>query len=100
MGINISNLRRSSRPSSPYTPTTSSGSDRSIISRNDSFVSINSQDSDFDLEPTFPLNRTQLEQVRTWREHHYLSKATWGNDFASPVSEWLKQGGVKVLDMG
>uniref|UniRef100_A0A1D1YNP8 Ubiquinone/menaquinone biosynthesis methyltransferase ubiE n=1 Tax=Anthurium amnicola TaxID=1678845 RepID=A0A1D1YNP8_9ARAE len=100
MGNSFSPLRKSSRPSSPYSPTTSSGSDGSSInSRTESFVSFNSQD-DFDLEPTFPLSRTQLEQIKTWREHHYLSKLTWGNDFSAPVSEWLKQGNVKVLDMG
>lgn len=100
MGINLSkkHLRplRSSGSTSATTTISSSGCDASsFMTRNDSFTS----QEDLEIEPLFPLNRSQYEQVHAWKEQHLLSKETWGVHFIAPVSEWLKFG-VKVLDMG
>ncbi|RGB25677.1 S-adenosyl-L-methionine-dependent methyltransferase [Rhizophagus diaphanus] len=97
MGINLSKKRlRPLRSSgSTSTTTTISSSDSSILTRNDSFTS----QEDLEIEPLFPLSRSQYEQVQAWKEQHLLSKETWGEHFIAPVNEWLKFG-VKVLDMG
>ncbi|GBB89341.1 hypothetical protein RclHR1_01600013 [Rhizophagus clarus] len=98
MGINLSKKQlRPLRSTSPTTTTSSSGfnDDSSILTREESFTS----QEDLELEPTFPIDRSQNEQAHAWKEQHLLSKETWGEHFLAPVSEWLKLG-IKVLDMG
>ncbi|RIA83118.1 S-adenosyl-L-methionine-dependent methyltransferase [Glomus cerebriforme] len=88
--MGIISSKKSSRSSSPSLSNLSDSS----LSQKEPFP--NQDDSD----QIYPFKRSQLEQMELWQLHHNLSKDTWGDHFIAPINEWLKIGGVKVLDMG